>query len=400
MRKLYYLTIAFLLISLVSGCSNKSSDSKKNDYKAANNTLSEQSSADMPTTNTPIAVTPSEVNSQNKSQSSYSSLSMMNETTGWIVKDNKLLRTVDGGNSWRDISPYNDGSAMAGKCFYDGNTAWVSRGTEIYHTIDGGSHWGKTILNIKEKWELCIYQIDFLNQMDGYALVVSDAAMGKMSKSIYKTNDGGENWQRIGDITNKIYSYPLSMKFKNANEGLITSTSRGENDIFTFKTTDGGTTWSKENMEMLDAYRAGYYNIEVYKAGYYTNSYQPAFFTNSQDGVVPVEYVALGQWKRFVIPYITNDDGSTWSHMYDLNTNNTFECYDFYNKNQWWAINRTDNILYKTNDSGEYWNKVSESSYFKDIESINFVSEKVGWAMGSNIFIKTIDAGKTWSKAD
>jgi hypothetical protein len=34
---------------------------------------------------------------------SISNISMKSETIGWILKGNKVLRTVDGGRTWNDI---------------------------------------------------------------------------------------------------------------------------------------------------------------------------------------------------------------------------------------------------------------------------------------------------------
>lgn len=392
MKKVYFFAIAFLIISIVSGCSNKSSVSNKTTH----NTFSEKSNLNKQTNSTP---TENNVlnKSTNQKQSSYSSLSMVNEITGWILKDNKLLRTVDGGNSWKDVSPcsfdINDKYSM-GKCFYNDNTAWISLGSNgklaVYNTTDGGSHWDKTLLPTTENWEYPGGQsISFINLMDGYILVDSDPALGTMYKAIYKTNDGGKSWKRISNISENIASYPTGMKFKNMEEGWITSSNHGQDYILTFRTNDYGINWSKENIQIPS----------IYKDGYYTNSYPPTFFDkDTENGVIPIEYVSSTA-ERFIIPYVTTDGGNTWSITNDLSTY-IFDCYDFLDEKQWWAIDKKDNKLYKTNDSGKTWEEISQSESFKNIESINFVTEKVGWAMGNNIFIKTIDGGKTWSNLD
>lgn len=81
-------------------------------------------------------------------------------------------------------------------------------------------------------------------------------------------------------------------------------------------------------------------------------------------------------------------------------TKKEFSCFDFYDENQWWAIDSKDNKLFYTSNHGSDWNEISQNEIFKNIKSLKFVSKNVGWAIGDYIFIKTIDGGRTWSKVD
>ena len=333
----------------------------------------------------------------------YRNFSMVNETAGWILRNNKLLRTVNGGLDWDDVSPYSDMEAnnndqsSVSTYFYDSNFAWVALGTYlqdnstkliIFYTTDGGTHWNKTFVPITEQWESGSEgYISFSDCINGFLLLTSSPSLGQMNKSMYKTNDGGKSWSRIGNITDEIESYPTGMAFKNIKEGWITSSYHGQNYILTFKTDDGGRNWHKENLQITSMYN-----------DYYTDSYAPVFFSNEKkNGILPLKYVK--EESRFIIPYITKDGGESWSATKVLG-NYTFSIYDFLSEKQWWAIDYKDNKLYETNNSGVSFEAVSENKIFKDIKTLEFVTNQIGWAIGQDFFIKTIDGGKSWSKVN
>jgi photosystem II stability/assembly factor-like uncharacterized protein len=60
----------------------------------------------------------------------------------------------------------------------------------------------------------------------------------------------------------------------------------------------------------------------------------------------------------------------------------------------------TDHVqLFTTTDSGQTWKTIKPDVDFKDVTQIDFISNTIGWAIGKNIFIKTIDGGFTWKNA-
>lgn len=380
MKRIFILIIVLLLGSAFTACSIKSSSINKNTQNPVNNTLNQN------------------VNNNKTSEKSqfYSDLFMVNETTGWVIKNNAVLRTINGGVYWNDVSPYNkanDTQPVASTYFYDGNIAWISLEKDlndgnkliVYHTTDGGKHWSKELLPTIEAWEGSGSEIiNFIDPLNGFILVTSLPSLGLMDKSIYKTKDGGKSWLRIGKITDKIASYPTGMTFKNTLEGWITSSNHGQNYILTFKTDDGGYSWHKENLKMVSAYK-----------DYYTNSYPPIFLDNEKKAaIIPIEYVK--DESRFIIPYLSSNGGHTWNAVKIFN-NHMFSCFDFINEKQWFAIDIKDNKLYETNNGGNSWIEVSQNEIFKRIKTLDFVTTQIGWAAGDNTFISTNDGGKTWN---
>lgn len=381
MGKKYLRIIFFILISLILMYSVKSLISNKSSIDNTNTSMKKSNIINKPANDEILFI---------------SNISMKSETIGWILKGNKVLRTVDGGKTLNDVSPYSNPYAdkpHAAACFYDSNTAWVSLETSaqqdnkaaIYHTMDGGNKWDRTFLPMAEDWEkYSTKYINFADSLNGFILTTSKPAMGLMNKAIYKTNDGGKDWSRVGNITNEIDSYPTGIAFSNSKEGWITSSNHGQNYIPTFKTDDGGHSWHKENLKMDSAYK-----------DYYTNSYPPVFLDNEKKAaILPIEYVK--DESRFIIPYLTSNGGHTWNAGKIFN-NHMFSCFDFINEKQWFAIDIKDNKLYETNNGGNSWIEVSQNEKFKGIKTLDFATTQIGWAAGDNIFISTNDEGKTWN---
>lgn len=68
--------------------------------------------------------------------------------TGWVAggfDGTSLLKTVDGGLNWEDISPdyiYNGQMQILDIAFADANTGWMITWDSIYMSEDGGASWG------------------------------------------------------------------------------------------------------------------------------------------------------------------------------------------------------------------------------------------------------------------
>jgi len=385
-------SIGLILLSLVFfiGCSNSSKLSSVSNTKPQNQSNSTSKSNN--TLNKNI-----DNNKISEKPEIYSNLLMVNKTTGWVIRNNMVLRTINGAD-WNDVSPHviinNNDQPIVSACFYDSSTAWVTSQMNlsgnnkfsIYHTTNGGEHWDKVILPSMEQWEGTGYvYFSFIDSLNGFILATSTPSMGQMDKSIYKTSDGGKSWSRIGDITNKIESYPTGMIFKNSREGWITSSNHGQDYITTFKTDDGGYSWHKENLQMESVYK-----------DYYTDSYPPVFLDiKKKFGILPIEYVK--EESRFIIPYITNDGGNSWTATKVLSSCD-LSYYDFIKEKQWLAIDNKENKLYETSNGGDSFEELSKNEILKGIKTLDFVTNQIGWAIGDNSFIKTTDGGKNWNK--
>lgn len=131
-----------------------------------------------------------------ESNSSLRGLSAVSESICWVSgSEGKVLRTIDAGQNWQDVSPkgyeelqFRDIHAL-GK-----ETALIlSAGLPaiICRTTDGGLHWKEVYRNESEG--VFFDAMDFWNKEQGVAF--SDAPNNKLL--IITTSDGGLSWQQI-----------------------------------------------------------------------------------------------------------------------------------------------------------------------------------------------------------
>jgi photosystem II stability/assembly factor-like uncharacterized protein len=199
------------------------------------------------------------------------------------------------------------------------------------------------------------------------------------TQSIYKSTDGGLTWvnKYLMDTT-KYAAYDIC--FVNSTTAFV-----GCNYGKILKTTDGGETWQKYFIPdtTLENRSIKFFNPDL---GY-----------------------SLAKYNKTAAIYKTTDGGSTWTSTLSI-TNANMYALDFYSPTRGIAVG-TANNLYYTSD-GTTWNKAPAPtfppiSYSKtDQNTVKFISPtsavSCGWgstAVGfePTIFLKTTDAGATWS---
>ena len=152
--------------------------------------------------------------------------------------NSKILRTTNGGNSWDTV--YSGGTGwISFMDFPDRNNGYVTvSGGTIYRTADGGAHWNSLGVG-GDLWMSGVY---FFNKDTG---LVSGGDYNTGASYIYKTTNGGNNWQTLTT------AYGASvMLFTSSNNGYAIGFASGSNLITTvkkiiIKTTDGGANWAQ-----------------------------------------------------------------------------------------------------------------------------------------------------------
>ncbi len=161
-------------------------------------------------------------------QKNLNGLNMLDVNTGYIVGHfEAILKTTNSGINWNIISniPTNNGNTNNAVSFINPQTGWIcSFLGRVLRTTNGGSNWDTA--NIGNTGPLL--DIQFLNSQTGW--VCGD--VGNLKKS----TNGGINWLNQSLLTTGNLT---GLHFLDINTGWIVS----EQDNYVFKTTNSGIKW-------------------------------------------------------------------------------------------------------------------------------------------------------------
>jgi photosystem II stability/assembly factor-like uncharacterized protein len=119
-------------------------------------------------------------------------LQMVDGRHGWAVGSASLVRTDDGGETWRPLvygtseNGYFSGNAIH---FTNLQRGWLAaRGGTLLHTEDGGVHWEPAALPLRPGERPALWDVTFTDDAHGW--VVGEAG------AIFHTEDHGATWVR------------------------------------------------------------------------------------------------------------------------------------------------------------------------------------------------------------
>ncbi len=235
--------------------------------------------------------------------SHFRGLSAVNERVAWLGGyDGTILRTTNGGRTWRDVSPTGAGALQ----FRDieafsashavAMAAGEGRDSRLYVTFSGGRHWRLAYTN---RHPAAFY--DCMAFFDSrYGLTMSDPVNGKFR--ILATRDGGRHW--------RIQS-PAGMPAARAGEfgfaaGGGCLTTRGAHDAWfgtggaaarVFHSTNRGRTWTVSATPIAAGDSAGIFAV--------------AFRDRLQGIAIGGDFAAPNAARQAVA--LTADGGRTWT---------------------------------------------------------------------------------------
>ncbi|MEI5097464.1 oxidoreductase [Streptomyces sp. PmtG] len=130
----------------------------------------------------------------------FRGLAAVSRSTAWVAGSRgTVLRTADGGRTWRDVSPPGaSGLEFRDVEAFDGRRAVVlaigeGEASRVYRTTDGGTTWTESFRNPDPK---AFYDcMTFFDRRHGLAM--SDPVDGKYR--ILSTADGGRSWKVLPD---------------------------------------------------------------------------------------------------------------------------------------------------------------------------------------------------------
>jgi len=337
---------------------------------------------------------------------------MMDVKTGWAMADvgaeeaTHVLRTADGGATWRDVSPVDDD--LVGSFFLDDQLAWAWSwyGGSAWRTQDGGLSWTSV-------GEFGLQpDIGFNDSQHGWKLNAEAWGLSFVQFDIVSfstTQDGGQTWQDTTpppDWGTAYMAYPSAQTAWAVRAGFA-KTVEGVPNLgvpFRIQTTfDGGSTWTTRQMPLPpEASRVERPHEGTYLGG-----------AGNCEFISPV-YSSTAIWKLALTcesrswMYTTANQGKTWiiSSMpagIDVHI-------QFINPTIGWLflggwLQDYQGDLYQTIDGGQSWTLIKNTGW-GDVR-LSFVDAQTGWAVACNDgycyerdiekeLVMTTDGGLTW----
>ena len=114
-------------------------------------------------------------------------LSFIDLNIGFCVDENRVFKSLDGGQNWSPISIFNN-IYPTGLSFVNSNVGFMCEGSGgyIHKTTNGGISW-TTVGSVSAQ----ITDIKFINENIGFVCCVN--------ASVYKTTNGGQTWTHLLD---------------------------------------------------------------------------------------------------------------------------------------------------------------------------------------------------------
>jgi photosystem II stability/assembly factor-like uncharacterized protein len=192
----------------------------------------------------------------------FEKVAFFNSDTGIIISKEKILRTLNGGQSWQldsiDSLRNNDLNLNGSLAYIVGGVSNAG-GTKIYNSTDFGATWSLHYFS-----DLTFLgPISFVDSALGFASIGNGG--GISFNKIYKTVDGGQSWQEINfKLINQTWHKDIF--FVDSLLGF----SAGFYSEHLMKTTDGGNTWQALNVDrgnMPTTYFISMYDSVIYAGG-------------------------------------------------------------------------------------------------------------------------------------
>jgi len=287
----------------------------------------------------------------------------VSENTGWVVGENFVYKTTDGGNNWETQDSVFGWWCEALYAIDSLTAIYADSPRGIRRTSDGGNTWYTV-----DSEDYYYFDFKFINDQLGFAACGSGSLID--SGIVRRTIDGGETWATIASVyfPNDAYDFE-GISFVDSLNGWAVNYAG-----WVYNTTDGGFNWSFQDSVGL------------------SNSFPYVPCRDIQFTTLDSGWVVGGLRSENLVAR-TTDGGQTW--FTEILSGCSIREIEMINSQVgWFAGANYGMYIAKTTDGGNTWVDQDPQAEF---ESISMVNENVGYAVGDNGQVyKTTNGGVTF----
>ena len=355
-----------------------------------------------------------------RSRVALESLRMITPQIGWAVAVDRngnplaVVRTSDGGRTWRDSGPPGLRGQGLYASFYGARDAWVTwnrprrRSRAVtYHTTDGGRTWAR--MGAIPIAALGASAPDMVTGQLGWVTAGLGVATGSSGMAIFRTTNGGARWQLVDLTPGQGRPTPGAIPFacdkgvavfSSATTGWVAGACAGGHPTF-WVSHDGGRTWRYQPLSRPSG-TGMLTTCQCYLAA--------PIFTSPRDGALWASNLPTRR-ALTVAAYLTHNGGRTWTPIHLPGGRVPLQTPDLVNGQQGFVIGGRhlggvqpprDVRLYATTNGGVTWIGRSANPVLNQA-TLDFVTPTVGFATSvsygplRSYLLETADGGATWA---
>ena len=336
-------------------------------------------------------------------------IEMVDLMDGWGVSGPNVLRTRDGGQSWREVTPpdplLSATASEAFGAFLDQDNAWVvfrhshriPSETVIWHTTDGGATWSAsaTILqeSIGEEQWAEFSAVDANHAWVAFRGVYLGAGT-HYTAHFFRTANGGITWDPLVADVGVDYT---GFVFAGQDNGWLTWQTTGAYAAGPPEyavTRDGGLTWDVAPLPPPDDAPTLFDDYE------YSEPFQPNLLSTRAARLLVSSFQYDFHPEAFTsYLYATENGGEDWeTHELPSVVLASESTLIFFDAENGLLLGRE---IYRTEDAGQTWQHVKTVSWDGQF---SFVDSLHGWAVARSgeaiALVKTYNGGSTWVELD
>lgn len=320
-------------------------------------------------------------------ESNLEDINMITQTMGWGLSHEGILKTMDGGKSWSNITPvktfvfknkgdFNKSIVNIENKFFNEKeaTSVYLKGNNmfLYTTLNSGESWSETKFNLGKQFiSDCNVKVDIVNK-DKVFLLLTD---NNNRQYVYKNNGVNKEMELINkELDSNVYIKYI--KFIDDYHGICIGKNKttGHEDLYF--TDDGGVRWEKKRFN-LD-------NKQIYKPKVYKDTiYVPIKYTEDKKNIVAV-YKSENKGHDWILT-MPIEMKTPVKFIYDIDKNGVF-----------WITDSYGNKIYKLRNKGEYIQEIYSEKNLLD-KKLDFIDANTGFLLDNNKLYITRDRGITWA---